>query len=243
MDLSLDLLFLADTFLRLLTGVPLTLQLAASSVALGAVLALLLAAMRRSGLRWLDWPARFYIFVFRGTPLLVQLFLIYYGLSQFREIRTSFLWPVLRDPTWCAVIALTLNTAAYGGEIIRGGLASVQRGQMEAARAAGMGRWLLLRRVVLPLALRQALPAYGNELILMVKATSLASIITLMEITGIAAKLIAQSYRTVEVFAVAGAIYLVINFVLTRLVHALERRLDPGRPPALAAAIGKGGTA
>lgn len=98
MDLSLDLPFLADTFLRLLAGVPLTLQLAASSVALGAVLALLLAAMRRSGLRWLDWPARFYIFVFRGTPLLVQLFLIYYGLSQFREIRTSFLWPCCAIP-------------------------------------------------------------------------------------------------------------------------------------------------
>jgi octopine/nopaline transport system permease protein len=207
------------------------------------VLALLLAAMRRSCRLWLDWPARFYIFVFRGTPLLVQLFLIYYGLSQFRGIRSTFLWPVLRDPAWCAVIALTLNTAAYGGEIIRGGLASVPQGQMEAARAAGMGRWLLLRRVVLPLALRQALPAYGNELILMVKATSLASIITLMEITGIAAKLIAQSYRTVEVLAVAGAIYLVINFVLTRLVHALERWLDPGRPPAPAATIGKGGTA
>ena len=114
---------------------------------------------------------------------------------------------------------------------------------LDASSALGASLFRTLRRVVLPLALRQALPTYGNELILMVKATSLASIITLMEITGIAAKLIAQSYRTVEVFAVAGAIYLVINFVLTRLVHALERRLDPGRPPALAAAIGKGGTA
>ncbi|WP_145139444.1 ABC transporter permease [Roseomonas gilardii] len=242
MDLPLDLPFLADTFLRLLAGVPLTLRLAASSVVLGAMLALLLAAMRRSGLLWLDWPARFYIFVFRGTPLLVQIFLIYYGLSQFREIRSTFLWPVLRDPYWCAVIALTLNTAAYGGEIIRGGLASVPQGQVEAARAAGMGHWLLLRRVVMPLALRQALPAYGNELILMVKATSLASIITLMEITGIAAKLIAQSYRTIEVFAVAGAIYLAINFVLTRLVHVLERRLNPGRPTVLTTTIGKEGT-
>ena len=171
------------------------------------------------------------------------MFLIYYGLSQFDAVRHSIFWPFLREPFWCAILSLALNTGAYGSEIVRGGLQSVGAGQIEAARACGMSPFLAFRRIILPQAVRQALPAYGNELILLVKATSLTSIITLMEITGIAAKLIAQSYRTVEVFAVAGAIYLVINFVLTRLVHALERRLDPGRPPALAAAIGKGGTA
>jgi octopine/nopaline transport system permease protein len=218
--------------------VPLTLQLAALSTALGGLIALALAAMRVSGIAALDAVARLYVFVFRGTPLLVQIFLIYYGLGQFRGIRTSLLWPFLREPYWCAILALTLNTASYASEIIRGGLVAVPHGQIEAARACGMSRGLAFRRIVLPLALRQALPAYGNELILMVKATSLASIITLMEITGIAAKLVSETYRVIEVFIVAGSLYLAINFVLTRLVMALEYRLTPHLRPAPALARG-----
>jgi octopine/nopaline transport system permease protein len=223
--------------------VPLTLQLAALSTALGGLIALGLAAMRVSGIAVLDAIARLYVFVFRGTPLLVQIFLIYYGLGQFRGIRTSLLWPFLREPYWCAVLALTLNTAAYASEIIRGGLVSVPHGQIEAARACGMSRSLAFRRIVLPLALRQALPAYGNELILMVKATSLASIITLMEITGIAAKLVSETYRVIEVFIVAGTLYLAINFVLTRLVMALEYRLTPHLRPVAVPALGRGDAA
>jgi octopine/nopaline transport system permease protein len=219
--------------------VPLTLQLALLATVLGGVIALALAAMRVSGVAVLDGAARLYVFVFRGTPLLVQIFLIYYGLGQFRAIRTSLLWPFLREPYWCAVLALTLNTAAYASEIIRGGLVSVPHGQIEAARACGMSRSLAFRRIVLPLALRQALPSYGNELILMVKATSLASIITLMEITGIAAKLVSETYRVIEVFIVAGSLYLAINFVLTRLVMALEWRLTPHLRPAPALARGE----
>jgi octopine/nopaline transport system permease protein len=219
--------FMAETFLTLVAGVPLTLKLAFLSVALGAVIALVLALMRLSGVAGLDWIARSYVFVFRGTPLLVQIFLIYYGLGQFSWIRTSLLWPFLREPFWCAVLALTLNTASYSSEIIRGGLLSVPAGQVEAARACGMSRSLLLRRIVLPLAVRLALPAYGNEIILMVKATSLASIITLMEISGLATKIISDTYRAVEVFIVAGAIYLAINFVLTRLVQFADHRLTP----------------
>jgi len=223
----MDLPFLADTFLILLTGVPLTLKLAFLSVTLGAVLALGLALMRLSGIASIDWTARFYVFVFRGTPLLVQIFLIYYGLGQFAWIRTSVLWPFLREPFWCAVLALTLNTASYSSEIIRGGLLSVPSGQIEAARACGMSRSLLLRRIVIPIAARQALPAYGTEMILMIKATSLASIITLMEITGLAAKIISDTYRAIEVLIVAGAIYLAINYVLTRVVQVADYRLTP----------------
>jgi octopine/nopaline transport system permease protein len=212
--------------------VPLTLQLALLATMLGAVLALALAAMRVSGVAILDAAARLYVFAFRGSPLLVQIFLIYYGLGQFRAVRSSVLWPFLREPYWCAVLALTLNTAAYASEIIRGGLLAVPHGQIEAARACGMSRSLAFRRIILPLALRQALPAYGNELIIMVKATSLASIITLMEITGIAAKLVSETYRVIEVFVVAGALYLVINFALTRLVMAVEYWLTPHLRPA-----------
>jgi octopine/nopaline transport system permease protein len=235
-----------ETFEKLLAGVPLTLQLALLSTALGAAIALPLAAMRVSGIALLDAPARLYVFAFRGTPLLVQIFLIYYGLGQFRAVRSSMLWPFLREPYWCAVLALTLNTAAYASEIIRGGLRSVPHGQLEAARACGMSRHLAFRRIVLPLALRQALPAYGNELVIMVKATSLASIITLVEITGIAAKLVSETYRVIEVFVVAGALYLAINFMLTRLVMAAEYRLTPDlrRSPAPAAVVlDRGGAA
>ncbi len=221
----MDPSFMADTFLTLVTGVPLTLKLASLSVALGGVIALFLALMRLSGLAVLDRSARLYVFVFRGTPLLVQIFLIYYGLGQFAWIRTSLLWPFLREPFWCAVLALTLNTASYSSEIIRGGLLSVPSGQIEAARACGMSRLLLLRRIVLPIAVRQALPAYGSEMILMVKATSLASIITLMEISGLAAKIISDTYRAIEVLIVAGIIYLAINFLLTRLIQFADRRL------------------
>ena len=223
----MNLQFYSEAFMQMMSGVPLTLQLAASSIVFGAILALLFALMRLSGITVLDWIARLYVFVFRGTPLLVQIFIIYYGLSQFPSVRYSFLWPILREPYWCAIIALTLNNAAYASEIIRGGLLSVPSGQIEAAKACGMSRFTSFRRIVMPLAIRQALPGYGNEMISMVKATSLASIITLMEVTGIAAKLIAESYRAIEVFVIAGAIYLVINFVLTRLLMFTEYKLTP----------------
>jgi len=234
----MDFAFMLETLQRIAAGVPLLLQLAGISIAIGAVFAMLLALMRVSGVRPLDLTARGYIFVFRGTPLLVQLFLIYYGLGQFPAVRATFLWPFLREPYWCAILALTLNTAAYGSEIIRGGLLSVPAGQVEAARACGMSGLLLFRRVVLPIAVRQALPAYGNELILMVKATSLASIITLMEVTGIAHKLISETYRAIEVFICAGAVYLLINFLLIRAVHGVEYWLSPHlrRPPAITGA-------
>lgn len=223
----MDWQFLFETFLSLMSAIPLSLELAATSIILGAILALALALCRLSGITALDWFARSYVFIVRGTPLLVQIFLIYYGLGQFPAVRHSLFWPFLREPYWCAVLALTMNTAAYGSEIIRGGLLSVPFGQIEAARACGMPRLMQFRRILLPLAIRQALPGYSNEMISMVKATSLASIITLMEVTGVAAKIISETYRAIEVFVVAGAIYLAINFLLTRLVHLLEYWLSP----------------
>jgi len=222
-----DIAFLRETLLLLLSGVPLLLQLAFFSIAAGALLAVLLALMRMSGNPALDHLARSYVFVFRGTPLLVQIFLIYYGLGQFPAIRDSFAWPFLRQPYWCALLALTLNTAAYSSEIIRGGILSVPFGQIEAARACGMSRWLIFRRITVPQGLRVALPAYGNEIILMTRSTALASVITLMEVTGIASKIISETFRAIEVFVCAGAIYLVINFAISRLVALVERRLSP----------------
>jgi len=219
---------MTDSFLRLLGGVPLTLQLAFSSIALGLALALVLVALMRQPIAPLGWIAHSYVFVFRGTPLLVQVFLIYYGLGQFRPFFQDYgLWWLFRDPYHCALLALTLNTAAYTAEIVRGGLQSVPAGAIEAARAFGMSGVTLYRRVIAPLGFRQALPAYGSEIILMIKATSLASTITLMEVTGVAHKLISESFRAVEVFLCAGAIYLAINFSVTALFAVIERWIAP----------------
>ncbi|KAB2670127.1 octopine/nopaline transport system permease protein [Ochrobactrum sp. RC6B] len=235
----LDLPFMFDSLVQLCRGIPLTLQLMALSVISGAVLATILGTMRLSGNLVLDLIARGYIFVLRGTPLLVQLYIIYYGLSQFPELRRSFLWPFLREPYWCAVLALALNTAAYSAEIIRGGVLSVATGQIEAARAYGMSGFTLVRRILAPQALRQMLPAYSNEVILMVKSTALASTITMMEVTGLAAKLISATYRPVEVFICAGAIYLLLNFAVTRIFKLLEYRLSAGqRQPVIVHAAG-----
>jgi octopine/nopaline transport system permease protein len=176
------------------------------------------------------WPIRTFVAVFRGTPLLVQIFLIYYGLGQFRpSLQAVGLWGLFREPYWCAILALTLNTAAYGSEILRGAIKNVPRGLGEAAQALGMTRLLTLRLVILPIALRQAIPAYGNEGILMIKGTSLASIITLLEVTGIARNLISESYRAIEVFLAAGAIYLFLNFLIVRALAYLEVRMTPYR--------------
>lgn len=226
----IDLGFFLEIIPKLLSGVPLTLQLAGTSIMLGFILALLLALAQQGEHRLVVWPIRTFVAVFRGTPLLVQIFLIYYGLGQFRpSLQAIGLWGLFREPYWCAILALTLNTAAYGSEILRGAIKNVPRGLGEAAQALGMSRILTLRLVILPIALRQAIPSYGNEIILMVKGTSLASIITLMEVTGIAQGLISQSYRAIEVFIAAGAIYLFINFLIVRALAFLEIRMTPYR--------------
>lgn len=229
----MDFAFFYDVITRLLHGLPLTIQLAATSLAAGFVIAVGLAILLHNGSAFVTLPIRGYVALFRGTPLLVQIFLIYYGLGQFRPaLQAMGLWGFFREPYWCVILALTLNTAAYGAEILRGGLQSVPYGQIEAARACGMSRLLVNRRIALPIALRQALPAYGNEIILMVKGTSLASTVTLLEMTGIAHQIISQTYRAIEVFICAGAIYLALNFIITRLLGLLEYRLSPHlRPP------------
>lgn len=216
-----------DSLPRLLAGAGLTLQLVGLALVLGFGLAVCVALLRLSTNPVVSRSAYVYVFIFRGTPLLVQIYLIYYGLGQFVFIRESILWTVLREPFWCAIIALTLNTGAYTSEIIRGGIQSVPWGQVEAGRAMGMSKLLMFRRIVFPIALRQALPAYGNEVILMVKASSLASTITLLEVTGIARRIISQTFGLFEVFIVAGAIYLSINFIVTRLIKRIEWRLTP----------------
>lgn len=210
---------------RLLEGAWLTLELVGIAVLAGLILAIPLGVMRSSRLAWVRALPYGYIFFFRGTPLLVQLFLVYYGMAQFEAIRQSALWPVLRDPYWCAVITMTLHTAAYIAEILRGAIAAIPPGEIEAARALGMSRWQALLHIVMPRAARIGLPAYSNEVILMLKASALASTITLLELTGMSRTIIARTYQPVEIFLMAGVFYLLASYGLVRLFRLLEQRL------------------
>lgn len=216
--------FLTDVLRRLLAGVQLTLGLTAIALLGGFLLALALSGLRASS-RAGAWLANGYVFLLRGSPLLIQIFMIYYGLPQFGFIRHGILWPLFREPLVCAALAFMLNDAAYTSEILRGGLRAVPRGAIEAAIVGNMSRWATLRRIVLPLAIRQALPAYGIEITSMLKATSLASVVTLMDITGIARSIASQTYRAIEVFSIAALIYLVMVTAIAAAVQALERRL------------------
>ncbi|RYC30925.1 ABC transporter permease [Lichenibacterium minor] len=215
-------------FPAFLSGLGITIELLAVSTAVGLALAVPIALARLSTNPLLSVPATAYAYLFRGTPLLVQIFIIYYGLPQFDVVRTSAVWPLLRDPLPCALIAFSLNMAAYTGEVVRGGILAVPAGEREAASAVGMNRALALRRVILPRAFRIALPALSNEVVLQLKATSLASTVTLIDLTGVGRRLAAKTY-TAEGLYVAGAVYIVLTFAIARGFRLLEARLDGAR--------------
>ncbi|MDX1367084.1 ABC transporter permease [Pseudomonas sp.] len=206
------------------SGVLVTLQLLLVSLAFGLALAIPLGLMRVSKSPLLNFPAWLYTYVIRGTPMLVQLFLIYYGLAQFEAVRESFLWPYFSSATFCACLAFGINTSAYSAEILAGSLKSTPHGEIEAAKAMGMSRGKLYRRILLPSALRRALPQYSNEVIMMLHTTSLASIVTLIDITGAARTVSSQHYLPFEAFITAGLFYLCLTFVLVRLFKHAERR-------------------
>lgn len=216
---------------KLWQGVQLTLQLVAISCVMGLLFAVPLGIARAS-VRWYVRALPYgYIFLFRGTPLLVQLFLVYYGLAQFEAVRQGPLWPYLRDPFWCAVITMIMHTTAYIAEIVRGALQAVPAGEIEAARALGMSKTQTLLFITLPRAIRIGLPAYSNEVILMLKASALASTVTLLELTGMARTIIARTYLPVEIFFAAGVMYLLIAYVLVLGFKGLEKflRVDTGQ--------------
>lgn len=232
---------------QLLVGLPLTMRLVIPAVLMGAVFACLLATMRLSQNPVLSGLSRFYVFIFRSVPLLVLLFLVYYGSPQFRKQLSALgIYGFFHSAETCALIALVLNTAAYGSEIIRGAVLSIPPGQIEAGRACGMSRLLLTRRIIIPIAFRYALPGYSNEFILMVKSTALVSAITLTEMTHIAIKMRSKvPLENSTVLYCLGAIYLIINFIIARLFKQVEYHFsshlrDPDNfetPPPLAASL------
>lgn len=207
-----------------LSGVLVTLKLLAISLFFGLLVAVPLGLMRVSKTAWINLLAWSYTYVIRGTPMLVQLFLIYYGLAQFDAVRESILWPWLSSATFCACLAFAINTSAYTAEVIAGSLKATPPGEIEAARAMGMSTTTLYRRILLPSALRRALPQYSNEVIMMLQATSLASIVTLIDITGAARTVNAQFYLPFEAYITAGVFYLCLTFILVKLFKLAERR-------------------
>ncbi|KZZ41021.1 ABC transporter permease [Thalassolituus sp. HI0120] len=211
---------------KLMEGAWLTLELVFVSGLIGVFLAVPLALMRASENVWLRVLPVGYIFFFRGTPLLVQIFLIYYGASQFDVVKESWIWPILREPYWCAIIAFSLNTAAYSAELIRGAIQAIPKGEIEVSQALGMSKPTMIRRIVLPRAFGIVFPAYGNELLLMLKGSALASTITLLDLTGMARTIIARTYTPLEMFFAAGMVYLIIAAVMIGCFKLLEHKIN-----------------
>ena len=223
--MSFDWNLILDSLPKMLSGFGITLQLLLVSGFLGLVLAILLLLMRISGKFYLDWIAQVYIYIFRGTPILVQIFIIYYGLPQFDAIRDSILWEILREPTGCAILALTLNTGAYVSEILRGGVLGVDKGLLEAGSALGMSARQKFIYITTPLATRISLPAYSNDVISLLKSTALASTITITDMTGIARTIVADTYAPYEVFISLAIVYMIFTFGIQKLFGLIERYL------------------
>ena len=210
----------------LLRGLLMTIQLVVISAAIGLMLTIPLALLRVSKNPWIWMPVYGYTYLFRGTPLLIQLFLIYYGLGQFDWIKETFLWSYFREAYWCCLTAFTLNTAAYSTEILRGAIQNVPHGEMEAARACGMSKWLLYRRIVLPRAFRIMLPAYSNEVISVLQASAISSVVTLMDLTGVARVIIARTFAPYEIFITIALIYLALTYLIDFGFRTVEHRLS-----------------
>ncbi|GLU29688.1 ABC transporter permease [Brucella sp. NBRC 12950] len=211
-----------DALPRMLGGFTMTFQLMVISLVSGTLIAVILLLMRLSGKWWLSWPAQVYIYIFRGTPILVQIFIIYYGLPQLDWVRDSIFWPILRDPFGCAIVALSLNVGAYVSEVFRGGVLAVERGLNEAGAALGMSAAHRFIYITAPLAFRVCLPAYGNEIISLMKSTALASTITLVDMTGIARTIVAETFAPYQVFLSLAIVYIILTWILQTGIKRLE---------------------
>ena len=222
----MDLDFAIEHLPRLLKAAKLTIELTFLSLFFGIFVGVFFAVLRTSNSKVLYFISYYYSYIFRGTPLLVQIFIIYFGLAQVEWIRESFLWVFLKEPYSCAILAFTLNTGAYSSEIFRSAFETINKGIVEAAKGLGLNKINIFFKIKLPIAIRQSLPAYGNEMILMLKGTSLASTVTLLDLTGVAKHIISTTFRPVEVFIIAGSIYLLMTFIIHNLIKFLEKKYN-----------------
>ena len=222
----MDLDFATEHLPRLLKAAKLTIELTLLSLFFGIFVGVFFAILRTSNSKVLYYISYYYSYILRGTPLLVQIFIIYFGLAQLEWIRESFLWVFLKEPYSCAILAFTLNTGAYSSEIFRSAFETINKGIVEAAEGLGLNKINTFFKIKLPIAIRQSLPAYGNEMILMLKGTSLASTVTLLDLTGVAKHIISTTFRPVEVFIVAGSIYLLMTFIIHNFIKFLEKKYN-----------------
>ena len=220
----MDFELMINSFPKLLGATVITLKLLSVSLIVGLFIGLLFAILRLNKNVFINRFAYGYSYVFRGTPLLVQIFIIYFGLGQIEYLRSTILWAILKEPYWCAIIAFALNTGAYTSEILRSAFQTIKPGIIEAGQSLGVSRKIIFYKIQIPIAIRQSLPAYGNEIILMMKGTSLASTVTLMDLTGVAKYIISTTFKPVEVFIVAGGIYLFMTFIIHNLIKFLEKK-------------------
>ena len=220
----MDLELMLNSLPKLLFATLITLKLLASSLTAGLVLALVFSIMRISKNNFLFYFSYIFSNVFRGTPLLVQIFIIYYGFGQIEYLRSTIFWVIFKEPFGCAMFALSLNTAAYTSEILRSAFETVKVGYVEAGQSLGLSKKKIFYKIRLPLAIHQSLSAYGNEIILLMKGTALASTVTLMDITGVARNIISTSFKPIEVFIVAGSIYLCLTFLIQYLIKIAENK-------------------
>ena len=222
----MDIDLLLNSFPKLLLASITTLKLLSISLVIGLFIGLFFAILRVNNNLVLGKFSYGYSYVFRGTPLLVQIFIIYYGFGQVEFIRSSIFWVILKEPYWCAIIAFALNTGAYTSEILRSAFQTINPGLIEAGKSLGINNKIIFYKIQIPIAIRQSLPAYGNEIILMLKGTSLASTVTLMDLTGVAKYIISTTFKPIEVFVVAGGIYLFITFVIHNLMKFFEKKYN-----------------
>ena len=220
----MDIELMFNSFPKLLSASLITLKLLSVSLIVGLFIGLLFAILRLNKNIFINKFAYAYSYLFRGTPLLVQIFIIYYGLGNIEYLRTTVLWVILKEPYWCAIIAFSLNTGAYTSEILRSAFQTIKPGIIEAGKSLGIQSKIIFYKIQIPIAIRQSLPAYGNEIILMLKGTSLASTVTLMDLTGVAKYIISTTFKPIEVFIVAGGIYLFMTFVLHNVIKFLEKK-------------------
>ena len=220
----MDFELMINSFPKLLNAALITLKLLSVSLIVGLFIGLLFAILRLNKNIFLNKFSYFYSYIFRGTPLLVQIFIIYFGLGQIEFLRSSILWTILKEPYWCAIIAFSLNTGAYTSEILRSAFQTINKGFIEAGDSLGISKKIIFYKIQIPIAIRQSLPAYGNEIILMLKGTSLASTVTLMDLTGVAKYIISTTFKPIEVFIVAGGIYLFMTFIIHNFIRYLEKK-------------------
>jgi octopine/nopaline transport system permease protein len=220
----MDLELMINSLPKLLSASLITLKLLSVSLIIGLFIGLLFAILRLNKNIFINRFAYGYSYVFRGTPLLVQIFIIYFGLGQIEYLRSTFLWIILKEPYWCAIIAFALNTGAYTSEILRSAFQTIKPGIIEAGKSLGISSNIIFYKIQIPIAIRQSLPAYGNEIILMMKGTSLASTVTIMDLTGVAKYIISTTFKPVEVFIVAGSIYLFMTFIIHNVIKFLEKK-------------------